>query len=519
MSALQRRWEATTGSAMGSSHRRNGLPNQDAVAVLDAPGGTVAVVADGHGGARYVRSDVGSALAVEVATAVGAEALARLGDDPDRDRLVDEVGAAIPAAVVSRWRTAVTEHHRLHPFTDEERTRGGADLDGDPHLSYGATLVMAVLAEHWAGLVQIGDGDASVAFDDGRVSAPVPGDDRLVGGETTSLCLPGAARDARSAVLLEPLPSLIVLTSDGYANSFADPDWRERAVAELADLVEREGIEAVTAELPAWLADSAEASGDDVTMALVRRLGDAGAAVPPPAARPVAAPARPAAPSSDGGGSRAGRVVLAIVAGLALLAAGFGIGLVAGGEEVAGTPTSTSPDPTDGLPTTTVATSTTVVLPLPDTVLTVGGAVVGFTADPLAPHPRVIATTDRPDDRVVGHARWKLQGGRLWRKPGARWLEVTEGPPVGAAVSRNGRIWAIDPNGDQLWSFDEAGGALGPIVEVERERTATDGGTDAEVPATWPDGSAPDPSPSGSTPSTSGLPPAGGDEAEQVPPR
>ncbi len=468
-----RRWTATTGSALGASHRRSGLPNQDAVGVLDAPGGTVAVVADGHGGARYVRSDVGSALAVEVATAVGADALERLGARPDSDQLVEEVGTTIPAQVVSRWRAAVTEHHQRHPFTAEEATRGGADLDADPHLSYGATLVMAVLSDHWAGLVQIGDGDASVAFDDGTVAAPVPGDDRLVGGETTSLCLPGAADDARSAVLLEPLPALVVLTSDGYANSFADPDWRERAVMGLAELLKRDGLDAVSDELPSWLADSAEASGDDVSMALLRRVGSAGAPRPVPTRR-TAGPT-PAAAAEGTGPSRIGRTALAVVAALALVAAGFGLGLIAGGDEVAGSPSPTTPDTTEAPSTTTETTSTTTPAPLPDTVLTVSGVLVGFTADPLDPRPRVIATTDRPDDRVVGHNRWKIEDGRLERRPGSRWIEVTDGPAVGAAVSRGGRVWAVDPTGDQLWSFDATTGEMGAVVEVDRERTATGG--------------------------------------------
>ena len=57
------RWAAATASVRGASHERDGKPNQDAVRVVQVVGktaGLVAAVCDGHGGNRYVRSDVGA---------------------------------------------------------------------------------------------------------------------------------------------------------------------------------------------------------------------------------------------------------------------------------------------------------------------------------------------------------------------------------------------------------------------------------------------------------------------------
>ncbi|HEY4609378.1 MAG TPA: protein phosphatase 2C domain-containing protein, partial [Ilumatobacteraceae bacterium] len=65
MTTTAGRWAAVTASVRGASHERNGKPNQDAVRVVQAKGSTpglVAAVCDGHGGDRYVRSDVGSRL-------------------------------------------------------------------------------------------------------------------------------------------------------------------------------------------------------------------------------------------------------------------------------------------------------------------------------------------------------------------------------------------------------------------------------------------------------------------------
>src|SRR5437660_261399 len=66
-------WQVITGSARGAAHRASGLPNQDAVASQDGPGGVVVAVADGHGHIRHFRSADGAALAVEVACQVARE--------------------------------------------------------------------------------------------------------------------------------------------------------------------------------------------------------------------------------------------------------------------------------------------------------------------------------------------------------------------------------------------------------------------------------------------------------------
>jgi hypothetical protein len=182
----------------------------------------------------------------------------------------------VSTSIVERWRRRVLQDVDQRPFTDDERARAGDLLDGAPLISYGCTLVLALFAPQWIGFLQIGDGDVTVVQGNSAY-APVPGDDRLVGGETTSLCLPTAAADARVAAVGEPLPDLVALTSDGYANSFASPTWRTDVGLDLRRQLGRLGIEVVEAELVAWLADSAVAAGDDVSMALVQRKDVPGA--------------------------------------------------------------------------------------------------------------------------------------------------------------------------------------------------------------------------------------------------
>lgn len=285
-------WRAVSASRRGSSHATD-VPNQDAVRCeqISRPDGSdvwVAAVADGHGGARYVRSDVGARTAVDLAVDSVRQALVAA---PDTD-LSDLLRAQVPR-IVDTWRDAVKAHADAHPFTPAEQARAG----GDPHagggsMAYGATLLVALVGDHGVALAQIGDGDALVRSH-GFATRPVPGDERLVAGETTSLCLASAADDFRFANLSATAePDLVLLATDGYGNSFAHADWWQGLLGDVASFVERLGFEQLEEQLPDWLEESARVGGDDVTAVLVVRRP---LSVDPPATA-VPAPAVPAVP-------------------------------------------------------------------------------------------------------------------------------------------------------------------------------------------------------------------------------
>ena len=113
------RWAAATASVRGASHERTGMPNQDAVRDdrVDGRGRPVSSrrCADGHGGARYVRSDVGSRLGVEVACEVAATVLASLGASPDGRRIERDWPARSSTTIVDAWRERVLAHLAEHP--------------------------------------------------------------------------------------------------------------------------------------------------------------------------------------------------------------------------------------------------------------------------------------------------------------------------------------------------------------------------------------------------------------------
>lgn len=256
-------WQAQGASHRGSSHERSGAPNQDAYAVRRLDKALVAAVADGHGGRRYVRSGTGARIAVELATTIGAELLDVRHPDPPL------AGRDLTTRLVPAWRSAVLAHLAAHTLEDEEVERCG-DLPTDLTVLYGATLIVALAAGREIAVTQIGDGSA-LTVRRGRASNLVPGDDRLVANETTSLCLPNALEDFRHGATTvdgDELP-LVLLSTDGYGNSFASEEWESEVMTDLATQVGLHGFDTVCGSIPQWVAESAQVGGDDVTVVLL----------------------------------------------------------------------------------------------------------------------------------------------------------------------------------------------------------------------------------------------------------
>ncbi|MDQ2677606.1 MAG: protein phosphatase 2C domain-containing protein [Actinomycetota bacterium] len=521
-------WTGVSASVRGSQHVRTGLVNQDAVQVVALDAGvplSVAAVADGHGGVRYVRSDVGSKLAVSIACRLGADAGRSLGAAPTVAAAQAHLRTQFVDALIEQWRAAVFDHVATHPFTADESVTAGVELvDADPLIAYGCTLLVSVLAPEWVAFVQIGDGDVVTVDRDGRATAPVPGDARLVGGETTSLCLPTARTDARIAVSVPP-PEMVLLASDGYGNSFASPAWMQETGSGFAEILRTSGLDDIIDRLPGWLAESAEAGGDDVTVALMvhgatpaRGFLDgrsAGSAIvtPPaasgradaPATGPVGAVAasaagssgvRASAPPSGAGAAPAPRRRGALIA---LVLAGVLIGAAAGWFAAAGTSESTTTTTAPAEPTEQPTTSTTVATPGQSPVVTaeVPGAdgPASIVAPPfLLPGVQVIefdpaAGADATPTRVArldgatvrpvsalfaGGALWTIQEGtgRLRRQEspdgGPRNVSL-KGEAVGGLAAAGNRVWVVRADGTALAAvtFDgQLDGGWQPVIDA-----------------------------------------------------
>jgi serine/threonine protein phosphatase PrpC len=277
-------WKVAHACVRGSAHQRSGLPNQDAVqcTVTPAAQGTVAVavVSDGHGSPRHFRSQVGSSLAVSTvaATLQGflRDSVATNGHVP----FVPEQVHELERKIVSGWLAAVQSDLENNPFTQaelttlekEEGAEGRAAVANSPELAYGATLLAAAATDRVLLYLQLGDGEILSVNAQGATTRPLPPDDRLIANQTTSLCQPEAWRDFRSSWVTDgALPTLVLLSTDGYANSFRSDDDFLKIGQDYLEIIREQGIASLAEELPAILTEATQqGSGDDITLAILQ---------------------------------------------------------------------------------------------------------------------------------------------------------------------------------------------------------------------------------------------------------
>jgi hypothetical protein len=270
-------WHISAGGARGAAHCAAGLPNQDSMARSTTPGGAgiVVAVADGHGHRRHFRSAKGSALAVATGCGVGSQLAPDLTGHAHQEDAIAALRSAA-AALVREWRSAVAAHLAAQPYTAEEQAALDSAGDG-PDVPYGSTLLVAVVCPRWVACAQIGDGDILAIRADGRSTVPLPGDDRLDGLRTTSLCQENAEQSFRVGVQdlqADPLIALLLAT-DGFGNSQAADPWQPGFGQDLAKLAAEHDHRWFDRQVPQWAerCASTEGGGDDTTIVLLLNPG------------------------------------------------------------------------------------------------------------------------------------------------------------------------------------------------------------------------------------------------------
>ncbi|MGM9612202.1 MAG: protein phosphatase 2C domain-containing protein [Butyricicoccus sp.] len=259
----------------GQRHIKSGTVCQDfALATDAAPGCSVIVVADGHGGADYFRSDRGARFIVQATAATlmefGAETAAvqlrDLGERKTRLRALFE-------KILARWQECIQADLFDDPIS-ESQMEGVSPLSRQQYLAgewveraYGTTMIAALVTEHyWIGLQQ-GDGRCIAVRTDGTCEQPIPWDPRCEANITTSICDKNAADEFRHCFSENP-PAAIFLCSDGVDSAYPDMDGTYGFCQALASLYlsdGRQGLERAVAEYLPGL--SRRGTGDDVTVA------------------------------------------------------------------------------------------------------------------------------------------------------------------------------------------------------------------------------------------------------------
>ena len=254
-------------SVKGASHEESGLPCQDSARVHIAKDVAIAAVSDGHGSEKHFRSDAGSDMATRVAIRSIMDFTERNGgldkmfrNDPDN------AARRIAGNIIYSWNQEIAAHYSYAPFTNEEhsvsRKHGGIPLES----VYGATLIVAAVTSRGLLGMQIGDGTFAAAAR-GKMSFPMPEDDRLVGNLTTSLCDNDAIGSFRWFYRAGTFTS-VILSSDGLINSFVSSEDYLHFGNRLITAVSEQNTSALTEHLAQR---SKAGSRDDISVAVLNK--------------------------------------------------------------------------------------------------------------------------------------------------------------------------------------------------------------------------------------------------------
>lgn len=282
---LQSEWRVIGTSVRGAAHERSGLPNQDRIIWTPESGAGLPLIvslSDGHGSTKAFRSDTGAELAVRAAQTACRSFLTSETEPLHPSSVKRWAEESLPRDIVRRWTDDVADDLAARPITkaelDQLRHKEGAEkqrqLALNPILAYGATSLTAVFTESFILYLQLGDGDILAVSETGEVSRPLPKDERLIANETTSLSSEKAWRDFRAQlqVVSASPPALIVVSSDGYGNSFRDDTDFLKVGPDILEALRSEGLDKVNAKLGDWLTDASKTgSGDDISVGIICR--------------------------------------------------------------------------------------------------------------------------------------------------------------------------------------------------------------------------------------------------------
>src|SRR5665648_103891 len=234
----------------------------------------IIAVADGHGSKKCFRSDIGSKFAVDVLLKIFSKHLLRKTFDNLQSGF-SGMSQDLAKAIHQQWLEKVTTHLERNPFTPEEELVDPKVLKNQK-ISYGTTLLGALITPNYIIYLQLGDGDILVVSDN-AVMRPIPKDENLIANETYSLCDSEAFAFFKFHYqpIIGQLPDLIMLSTDGYSNSFPDENEFQKTALDYNNLYKKEGLDLIRKNITEWLTETTvNGSGDDLTTILVFKAID-----------------------------------------------------------------------------------------------------------------------------------------------------------------------------------------------------------------------------------------------------
>ena len=313
---------------MGASHLKSGKPCQDYSLSWESENKDVqvAIVCDGHGGDTYVRSDVGSKLAAEIALTnircfvdtvspsvfLGRSAAVTARPDGDdylfpstkkreekelteseiqqqeqdktfysaveKVREQDNLFCRLFASIYLQWKEAIHKDSEEKPFTDAEKA---CLKNAEIVKAYGSTLMAFVRTPLYWFAFHIGDGKLLCCNRNLDWKEPVPWDCNCFLNVTTSLCNSNPIPMFRYAFSGEgDFPTAVILGSDGLDDSWGTMDNLKNFYSYTLSIFNDLGEEQALQELADYLPQlSSKASRDDMSLAGIIDMDDIRAGV------------------------------------------------------------------------------------------------------------------------------------------------------------------------------------------------------------------------------------------------
>ncbi len=260
-------WHIISESVIGASHKRQGLPLQDAIMSMRDKDFLYVALADGHGSKLCFRSDIGASLATLCAIEIvkhQARSVAKLQNIKDRELALRNILQAISAD----WARQVMRDLRSNPFQTEELDNLTSEyqkkLSTNALVAYGSTLSLLVLNRKNIFGFCLGDGDALFKLKDG---IELVEDKRMANADSTdSLCQSKSLINARYFDYDTKLVDCLILSTDGYKNSFDSSEDFKKVIDDMHTILKEHGAETIRKSLYNWLDEtSIKGSGDDIT--------------------------------------------------------------------------------------------------------------------------------------------------------------------------------------------------------------------------------------------------------------
>ena len=255
-------------SCIGYSHLKSKKPCQDYSASYKDNERMIVTCCDGHGGAQYIRSKVGSKLAsdavINVFKSIDAQLL--------RNESKGEVYEKIKLLVLCEYNTLVEKDIKKRPIRSREfkglKDKAIDTLRYNPMSAYGTTLSGAMLYKDKYIVVSIGDSEA-LGIHDGHLVKLFDNSDDPAGNITYSMCQEDAYQYLRVVIIDKRELDGVLLCTDGLSSPYQSYESFDKSFIRIyiKDLLRSKSVSKIDKQIDKIA--SSLGVGDDVSLSFI----------------------------------------------------------------------------------------------------------------------------------------------------------------------------------------------------------------------------------------------------------